>query len=281
MRFVSATILMLGILTLGAGPATLSVTDQLRSANAALEHGDLDTAARLFEEVAGRAQDPGLVAFNRGVLHAAKGEFREAELDYRRVLDDAEAPPERRARAWYNRGTALLLRGGSADVYHSASACFEHFLASPNVDAGLRADARHNLELARIRWAEERKNSATATKASRSAPEDSERAPAKSGKAKEPDAKSAPEVGNGTNPARGPGERATPTKLPPGASPRETPQTLPGAGNLPVIDSDHPQTLGTEDMRELLRRTRERLDRERRSLQQALHGPARAGIRVW
>ena len=48
----------------------------------------------------------------RVALHFAKNEFREAERAYKRVLDDPECPPERRAKAWFNRGTSLLRRGG-------------------------------------------------------------------------------------------------------------------------------------------------------------------------
>src|SRR5262249_59336214 len=107
-----------------------------------------------------RTGAPGLVAFNRAAVLFQKEDFRDAEVHYARVLEDAACPPERAARAWYNRGTCLLRRGTSPAVYRSAIACLEHCLDSPAADEPLKADARHNLELAKLLWNEARKTAA-------------------------------------------------------------------------------------------------------------------------
>src|SRR5262249_40499343 len=141
-RHASFTILAIALvacLAAGAAPGTPSAEDEVRAGNAALERGDLDVAAQHFSAAAERTDDPGLVAFKRGALTFARGDFHEAERDYRRALDDADAPPERRARAWYNRGTALLNRGGSMDIFRSAIACFDQCLASEKLEEGLKA----------------------------------------------------------------------------------------------------------------------------------------------
>ena len=57
-------------------------------------------------------------------------------------------PADRAARAWYNRGTCLVRRGGAAAVYRSAISCFDRCLESPVADAPLKANARQNLQKA-------------------------------------------------------------------------------------------------------------------------------------
>src|SRR4051812_28791754 len=114
----------------GVAAAMPQADDLIREANAAFLRDDVAAADRLYAAAEERTADPGLVAFNRAAVLFQKGEFRDAELQYARVLDDRACPPERAARAWFNRGTCLVRRGGTAAVYRSAIACFERCLAS-------------------------------------------------------------------------------------------------------------------------------------------------------
>jgi len=280
MRIVSFTILVLAILACLAGAG--SVSQSLRSAHDAYLSGDLDEAASRFTEASRHADDPGLIAFNRAAIHFDKREYREAELDYRRALDDAEAPLERQAKAWYNRGTALLQRGGSMDVYRSAIACFDRGLSLIDGESSLAVDARHNLELAKLRWAIERKKTVKPSKAGSSAPEDAEPSASKKPRAKDPATTSTSENGKGPGESRGSKERAASTKSPPDVPSQETPQPLSGAGQLKtLLDADRPQALSAGETNDLLQHIANRLQRDRRSLLQALTGQDRPGVKDW
>jgi tetratricopeptide (TPR) repeat protein len=148
-------------LLMAAAPRAESTPEgAIREANAAFLRGDLEDADRGYAASEECAQDPGLVAFNRAAVLFQRGDYREAELHYARVLADAECPAERAAKSWYNRGTSLLRRGVSTAVYRSAIACFDRCLESTAADEPLKADARYNLELAKILWNESRKSSA-------------------------------------------------------------------------------------------------------------------------
>src|SRR5262245_42283796 len=111
-----------------AAPPTEPPDDLIRRANAAFEKGDAEAADALYAAAEERTADPGLVAFNKAAVLFKRGGFRDAELHYARVLEDKACPPDRAAKAWFNRGTCLLRRGGTASVYRSAVACFERCL---------------------------------------------------------------------------------------------------------------------------------------------------------
>ena len=271
------------LLSAAAPPATESPDDLIRRANAAFLRGDAEAADSLYAAAAERTGDPGLVAFNQAAVLFQKGEFYPAEVQYARVLDDKACPPDRAARAWFNRGTCLLRRGGGTGVYRSAVACFEHCLDSPAADETLRADARHNLELAKRLWIEANKKAARPENPNSPPPEE------------QPEVQPPPGGGDQdpTNPAdteAGPGAknlaqaaRPVPGAVPPGGSPREA--NTPTAGNnrqlQPLEDADQAQPLSPEDTREYLRRTDERLRDERRKMLRLLSGPDRPGVRDW
>ena len=122
-----------------AAPPQADAPDELiRRANELFRAGDADAveaADKLYASAEERAADPGLVAFNRAAVHFERGQFPQAEKQYDRVLGDAACPADRAAKAWYNRGTCLLRRGGSMSVYRSAVACFENTLDSPAANA--------------------------------------------------------------------------------------------------------------------------------------------------
>lgn|GEM_PF-5634907 len=91
-----------------AEKALLSKTNE---ATQALINGQLDTALGLFDEIiATNAQLPRIMAaahYHRGIIHQKRGAFNEAAADYTTALWLDELPDNMRARAHYNRGTAL------------------------------------------------------------------------------------------------------------------------------------------------------------------------------
>jgi tetratricopeptide (TPR) repeat protein len=271
---VPILILAVGLAVAADPPDPRPPEELIRLGNEAYLRGDLAAAERHYAAAAERTTDPGLVAFNRAAVAAQLGEFREAELEYLRVLDDRAAPPDRRAKAQYNRGACLLARGGPASVYRSAIACFEQSLDLFPADDPLAADARHNLELAKLLWAK-----ALAAEKTRPKPNDLP-----------PDVPDPPPEGTGRDPGTDPdgpgGQSGLRPELvpgrPPGGRPRETNQQTPGAGNLPVVlDADRPQPLTPEDTRAILQRVAERLEKDRRANARLLTGPERPDVRDW
>ncbi len=266
-------------LAVSAGPpAAESPEELIRLGNEAYLRGDLDAAEHYYAAASERTTDPGLVAFNKGAVAVQKGEMREAELNYMRALDDRAAPPDRRARALYNRGVCLLARGGSASVYRSAIACFEQCLDLPAGDDALAADARHNLELAKLLWNKARSTEKKPPRPSELPPDTPESPPPRPDPGTGPDPGSSPE-----GPGGSPGVRPeTMAGQPPGGKPRETTQKAPGAGNLPVLlDGDRPQPLTPEDTRALLQRIAERLEKDRRATARLVAGPERPDVPDW
>lgn len=280
-----ALVIPASCLLLAAAPHMEAAAEELiREANAAFLQGDSDRAERLYAAAEERATDPGLVAFNRAAVLFQDGDFRSAELHYWWVLKDAACPPERAARAWYNRGTCLLRRGGSTTVYREAIACLEQCLESTAADEPLKADARYNLELAKILWNEARKANARPDSPNENPPaEDPENNPPPKS-ANTDQQPGAPEAGDGNKP----GSRLQPVdprNATPPANARNNPAAAQNAGNAPNLqplqDSSTPQPLSPEDTREYLKRTAERLKKDRQNLRNSQYGPERPGLLDW
>jgi tetratricopeptide (TPR) repeat protein len=272
---------------LAAAPLPTDTPDDLiRRANEALRAGDAEGADQLYGAAEERTTDPGLVAFNRaGVLFEQK-KYRDAERHYDRVLEDAACPPARSARAWYNRGTCLLNRGGTLEVYRAAIACFENALDNPAADPEVRDRAPHNLELAKLLWLEEARKAKPDQPPSpnNKIPEEENKLPRP-----EPDRKAGADQGTGTDPAEGgstprPGTQPQPVPQPnAGTAPKSADQNVAGPNaNLQVIeDRDDVQQLSPEDARAYLEETRKRRKRELNALLETLYGPDRPGVRDW
>jgi|SRR5579883_797401 len=266
-----------------APPVADSPEELVRRANERFRAGDVEAADALYIAAEERTGDPGLVAFNRAAILFERGLFREAEKHYERVLDDAACPPERAAKAWYNRGTCLLRRGGSMTIYRSAIACFENTLDSPSADEPLKADARHNLELAKLLWIEaakkEKKNEP---------PSPNDNIPPEENKQpkQDPDTHSGGQdmnPGNDTNSGTTP--KTGPQQMQPNGGTKSTPtnQTTPGnnANLQPLEDKDQVQQLSPDEARAYLKETAKRRKRELRSLLETLYGPDRVDVRDW
>jgi Ca-activated chloride channel family protein len=142
-----------GVTAFLVGAATLPEADPLvRQGNAAFAGGDYDAAIQFYDQAERGATDPGLLAFNRAAAFFRLGRFAEAALGYRQCLEDDQAPVPRRTRALYDLGTALLKQSGGASVapLRQSVGALRACLAQPDMDADLRKDARHNLELAHL-----------------------------------------------------------------------------------------------------------------------------------
>jgi tetratricopeptide (TPR) repeat protein len=148
------------ILTLLLAPVLLQTWDALvpapspeelvRRGNAAYERDDYEAAVAMYTQAEGRITDPGLAAFNKAAALYRRGQFRDAELQYRCSLEGAAGP--RRARGLFGLGNALLQQSSArgADVLRDAIRCYEACLRQPELEQDLADDARHNLELAKL-----------------------------------------------------------------------------------------------------------------------------------
>lgn len=271
--------ILFAALALVAATPNEAPDDLIRRANAAFLNGDGETAESLYAQAEERTGDPGLVAFNRAAVQFQKGEFFAAESNYSRTLEDQACPPARAAKAWFNRGTCLLRRGTSAAVYRSAVACFDRCLDSSGADAPLKADARKNLELAKLLWIEANKKAAKPDTPNEPAPEETRPDPP-AGSKDGNDTKNDPGGNSGTKKDVRPMPVPTPV---PDKNANGGNDTMPGNGAVlqPIADDGVPQKLSPEDTREYLRRAELRLRDERRSLLRTLYGTPRPGVRDW
>jgi tetratricopeptide (TPR) repeat protein len=278
MRWCSFVLIL--ALVLAASPVSGESPDELiRRANAAFLHGDAEVAESLYKSAEERTGDPGLVAFNQAAALFQQGDYYAAEVHYARTLDDRACPPDRAAKAWFNRGTCLVRRGGAAAIYRSAIACFDRCLDSNAADEPLKADARHNLELAKLLWAEANKKAAKP---------DNPNLPTREEEKPEPPQSPKSDPGQENNGEADTGKKETRPAPAPGTNPvlkdgaeggNRVPADVPNPQAL--LDENTPQKLSEEETREYLRRTEQRLRDERRRMLRILYGPDRPGIRDW
>ena len=273
---------------LAAAPAQAESPDELiRRANATLRDGDGDAAEKLYAEAEERTADPGLVAFNRAAVLFDRKQFAKAAALYKLVLDDRACPPDRAAKAWYNRGTALLLAthnpAGVLDAYRTAIADFENAIDAAGPDAFLKANAEQNLVIAKLRWDEERKKAGKPDASpNQDVPPEEDRQPKPSEFDNQPgdlDPNGNDRPGGATPQPAG----TQPQPAPSGTKPQETTQTT--AGNNPQLevlkDTDEVQKLTPEQARAYLQKTAEWRKRQRRAMLETLYGPERPGLRDW
>lgn len=256
--------------------------DLVRRANDALRAGNVAEADKLYAAAEERTADPGLVAFNRAAVLFEQNLYSQAERHYDRVLEDAACPPERAARAWYNRGTCLLTRGGSADVYRAAVACFENALDSAAADQEVKDRAPHNLELAKLRWNDERRKNAKPNEQSpndKPPPEEDKQPrpdPSQTDGGQEPDTGDGKSDGRKNAQAPQPGQQ-TKGDAPKGANEQNVPANNPNL-QAPKDDAEV-QKLTPEEAREYMKEAAKRRKRELHTLLETLYGPDRAGAR--
>jgi tetratricopeptide (TPR) repeat protein len=267
-----------------AGAAEPQAADELvREGNAAFERGDYGAAETHFSRAEEHATDPGLIAFNKAAALYSEGRYRDAEVHLRRALSDAAIPSERRARSLYNLGNSLVQQAGESDVPRLRAAIRTYELCLEEVvdgDPGLRSDAAHNLELAKLLWARARAKSSEVQKSV------NEEEPKDSGPP--PEAKKEPnkdeENGPGVEPKKGfmPKKLENAGKADAKGQEVESKEPPPGAGNLPVLkDEDELTPLSADDTRAYLRQAAERLRKERLNLRKQAAVPEGARPNDW
>jgi hypothetical protein len=261
--------------------AALPADDLIRQANAAFLAGDIDQSEALYAAAEERTGDPGLVSFNKAAVLFQKGEYREADIHYARTLDDAACPADRAARSWFNRGVCLVHRGGSAAVLRTAIACFERCLDAGKLDSLLQADARYNLELAKLLWAEANRKAVRPESPNAPSPEEEPPPPPL------PNALESPNPDPNSPTATGKPDPRTASVPAAGQSSENKPDRLnaPVAGestNPPLLPDDaSPQSLTPNETREFLRQAEARLRDERLKMLKVRYGPDRPGVRDW
>jgi Ca-activated chloride channel family protein len=279
---------LLGILLLGAAPA-LDPEELVRQGNAAFDREDYAAAVDLYTQAEDRTADPGQIAFNEATaLYHLAGQpenagrraslYREAELHYRRCLEDPDAV--RRARALYGLGNSLLQQGAgrSADTLREAVQVFQQCLGEEAVTPELAGDVRHNLELAKLLWLQAK----AAKKDQHSDEEKDDHDPAKQPPRRQPD-NTQPGAGD---PMAGAPDRAgekVRVKPLPGEQPIKTDEAQPpGEGNLPPPeDKAELVPMPPEDAAANLQRAVEQVLREHRAHQQQSARPPAGSVKDW
>jgi tetratricopeptide (TPR) repeat protein len=250
----------LALLLVGAAPAP-EIEDLLRRGNAAFDRKEYDRALTLYEEAEERSPDPGLVAFNKAAALYRLGRHREAELCYRRALEDGAIPAPRRARALYDLGTSLLhvAEGKDARALQEAIRCLR-LCRRLTDDAGLSAQAAHNLELARLLWIRAKANPSDPSQ--KPDPQEDEK------RRKQEEEEAARQQGElfgqkGKPMGKGQALLQDPTKGMQKAM--ETKETLAGKGNLRTLpDTDELVPLDAREIAEHLEQAAKRIVRDRR-----------------
>jgi Ca-activated chloride channel family protein len=248
---LAATVILTVVVLAGAAP---SAEDALRQGNDAIQRKDYEAALKFYEQAEVDAADPGLVAFNKGTALVRLGRLREAELCYLRCLQDRAIAPERRRKALYDLGVALLQRGGDSrdtDALARAVESFDLCLQESASDPKLRDDAEYNLELARLVWRKVRSEKGENPK-DNDGSENSGKTPSKSPSGSGDDGKEN-DPGPGPVDNKQQGDRKV----------AQTDQKVPGAGQVQALpDKEQLQPMDANDALERLAREIQRIERQ-------------------
>jgi tetratricopeptide (TPR) repeat protein len=282
-RRVLGLALALAALALSSASPRPDVEALLREGYAACQRGDYSEAVAWYGRAEPYATDPGLVAFNLATAkyHLALAEggreqtLEEARQLYRCCLDPDDP---RRARALYGLGNCLLGRGGAGPAeLREAVGCYEECLRDPRTDPALAADARYNLEKARLLLLQAQAPEGRQPNDPAGDEGDRERQPGDRSPTPQP----------GGEPVAGarqqPDEGRSPTEVQPGQEPTPTNQTpRPGQGTLPPVpDRAELAPLSASDAVEHLRHAAERILEEGQAHRRSRAHPAPPGVRDW
>jgi tetratricopeptide (TPR) repeat protein len=278
------------VIAIVVGPAVLAVVlgaaaprsplEFVRAGNAAFADEDFERAISLYLEAEDGIDDPGLVAFNKGAALYRLGRFGEAEVHYLRCLEQAAGP--RRARLLYDYANAILQQGQGRDkdFFDRAIAAYQECIDHPDADELLRANAQHNLGVARAM--QDRAKPAEGKK--RPNPNDDKTPDSKDGPSQSPDTARGQQLEIEVPDDKGGLKR--PVKTDPNGE--EGPveganQPPPGPGALPPIpDDDETPRLPRHEAREHLRRATQRiLDDAAKRQQQRSSAVGSAGVLDW
>jgi tetratricopeptide (TPR) repeat protein len=262
-----------------AGPTSVPPDELVRRANEALGRKQFVEAMQLYGRAEERSTDPGLVAFDEGVALYQKGNYAEAEVRFRLARQDAT--DERQLFATYNLAASILQEPGDADPAKLAEAVrlLEDCLGDDRITDRLAADARHNLELAKMLWAQAK---ARTPPPEHKPPDESDDNPKPPPQQPRP----APQPGPGdtsANPSRGAGAERSQATAEPGQEPTNADgQKAPGEGNLPVIpDRDELAPMSREEAEAHLHQAIDKVLREGRAYRQRTQKAPPAKVRDW
>ncbi len=280
-RLKALWLLLPAVTFIAAKPAAEPPDELVRQANEAVGRKQYIDALKLYDRAEERSTDPGLVAFNEGVALYQKGDYAGAEVHFRLALQDADPADERRPFALYNLAASIVQAPGDGDPAKLAEAVrlFEECLRHDHVSDRLAADARHNLELAKMLWVQAKAKPAPPP----AKPPDEQDDPPKQ---PPPKPQPAPQPGEGSDsasPAKGTAGR-TPAQAQPGQEPIKAPDgdQAPGDGNLPVIpDRDELAPMSREEAEAHLRQAIDKVMREGRTHRQQRQKPPSSKVRDW
>jgi tetratricopeptide (TPR) repeat protein len=271
-------LLLPALALVAAGPASIPPDELVRQANDALSRKQYPEALKLYDRAEERATDPGLVAFNQGVTLYQKGDYAAAEVHFRLARQDATG--RRQLCSGYNLAASILQEPGEADAAKLAEAVrlFEDCSRNDEADERLTADARHNLELAKMLWVQA---NARPSPRKDNQPKDDEENP----KSQPPKPVPAPQPGSGDNsasPTNGNADK-TSAAAEAGQEPNKTDgQQAPGAGNLPVIpDREELAPMSREDAEAHLRQAIDKVIQEGRAHRQRSQKVPSGKVRDW
>jgi hypothetical protein len=287
MRKLHFLTLGLALMLVGAAPVQeLTVEELLRQGNEAFARGDYAAAVAAFGQAEDLTDDPGQAAFNKAaalyrmaVQSGRDGErvklLAEAGQNYRWCLEDAEG--SRRWAALFGLGNSLLQQhpAGGTRVLFDAVACYEQVLAAADAEPSLKNDARHNLELARLLWAKQRKESDP----NQNKPQDND--PQTPPKPQDPPRTQSDQgADHATGTPQDGGDKVR-VDLKPGEKPVPVEEAAAGARPLPPVPETDAESLSVDDAKEHLKRALKKIRDEKLEFQQRGAQPPARGVKDW
>jgi tetratricopeptide (TPR) repeat protein len=281
-RFVGWLVIVPVIALIVSAAPPASPDEFIRAGNLAMQREDYENALQLYQQAEERGTDPGLIAFNKATAYYHVRDFRQAENHYRMALGDAAIPEQRRARAFFNLGDCLVEQASDKDVklLREAIRCYEHCLDSAP-DDGLRNDAVHNLELAKLLWIKARAQDPEKQTPNSEDPPDR---PDQNPKDPKNDDPGPADDGRDSDKHSDPIFDKDPKGKVPG---NEQPKKIdaapkPGPSHVPVVpDTDELEQRSPEDTRAALRQAEVRLKKERERNRMDLAIPEKPNGKDW
>ena len=278
---------LLGITLVGAAPPA-DIDGVVRHGNAAYDSGDFESALKIWENAEELTTDPGQVSFNKAAAHYRLGQeaktvteqakhFHHAENHYRQCSREPFEP--RRSLARFGLANSLLQsRPDEAVAVREAIRAYRDCLTSGALTEEQRADAEHNLKLAKQLWLKVRSSAPP--------PDDEDRDNTGANTSQQQSKPKAPGATRGGNdPGIGKvnvGTEPTPIQRPDGTKPTETNQLAPGQGDLkPIRDDEKLTPLTAREAEAHLEQAMERILRDSRNHRYRMSRPPAPGVKDW
>jgi tetratricopeptide (TPR) repeat protein len=268
--------MLIGLTVVAATPRS-QPEDLIRQGNEAFARGDPAAAVEFYTQAEDRADDPGLVAFNKAAALYRLGRYRDAELHYRRAREDATGM--RLTRLLCNLGNTLLQQAGEGDAVRLREAIrlYEECLRQSESEESLLAEARHNLELARLLVVRARPGKEGPDPSN----PDQEREPGQPNETQNSSGAEGAERMAAANPGGKP-QPLSGAQSGKEAAAGQTDQPPPGKGNIPPLpDEDELVPLTPEDAQEHLKQAAARIQQERHEFRRRPTPPPTAKVKNW